>query len=47
VQQAWAALAVNGVLLQNYATRLDAIYERLFGLMGFKGYRPSLLAAGK
>jgi hypothetical protein len=52
VQQAWAGLAVdcqllsttNGILLQNYATRLDGIYGRLYGLMGLKGYRPSLLA---
>jgi hypothetical protein len=52
VQKAWAGLAVdcqllsttNGILLQNYATRLDSIYGRLFGLMGFKGYRPSLFA---
>jgi hypothetical protein len=52
VQQAWAELAVDyqglpatsSILLQNKATRLDAIYGRLYGLMGLKGYRPSLVA---
>jgi hypothetical protein len=51
VRQAWAELAVDfqllpstsGLLLQNYAARLDGIYGRLFGLMGNKGYRPSLV----
>jgi hypothetical protein len=52
VQQAWAELAVDyqilpansATLLQNKAARLDAIYGRLYGLMGMKGYRPSLVA---
>jgi hypothetical protein len=52
LKQAWAELAVDfqllpsnsGLLLQNYATRLDSIYGRLYGLMGLKGYRPSLVS---
>jgi hypothetical protein len=52
VQDAWAALTVdygllsstNSLLLQNKAEPLDAIFGRLFGLVGLKGYRPRLVA---
>jgi hypothetical protein len=52
VQHAWAELVVdyeslsqtNRYLLQNKAAQLDRIYGRLFGLMGQKGYRPTMAA---
>jgi hypothetical protein len=51
VQEAWAPLTVdygllsstNRMLLQNKAEPLDAIYGRLFTLVGLKGYRPRLV----
>ena len=52
LRTAWAELAVDvqilpatsATLLQNYAARLDAVYGRLYGLMGQKGFRPSLVS---
>jgi hypothetical protein len=55
LREAWAELAVDfqilpatsRTLMQNYATRLDAVYGRLYGLMGQKGFRPSLVSSNQ